>query len=143
MSVIRTIRTVLAGLLVALLSMSVIAAAPAQADQALPKRTITEQPPGEHQVNFNTFKLKGVVEELQVDGVTYLPYAERTVQLQKKACAKGCTWRIVKKFKTNEVGKYTTKIFAPRTGRWKWRVKVKASNGYGTTKGETWTLFFK
>jgi len=138
------IRTVIAGLLAALLGMSVIASAPAQADQALPKRTITEQPPGEHQINFNTFKLKGLVQELQVDGVTFLPYAEKKVQLQKKACArKGCNWKTVKQVKTNELGKYKTKIFAPRTGRWKWRVKVKASNGYGTTKGQAWTLFFK
>ncbi|CAA9392001.1 MAG: hypothetical protein AVDCRST_MAG60-1602 [uncultured Nocardioides sp.] len=138
------IRTVVAGLLAALLGTSALAAAPAQAKGALPKRTITEQPPGEHQVNFNTFKLKGKVTEIQADGVTYLPYAEKTVQLQKKACAtKKCSWRTVKKLKTNELGKYQTKIFAPRDGRWKWRVKVKASNGFGTTKGEAWTLFFK
>lgn len=139
----RIIRTVIAGLLAALLGLSAFAAAPVQADQALPKRTITEEPPGDHQLNFNTFKLKGVVTELQVDGVTYLPYAEKKVQLQKKACPKkSCKWKTVKQVKTDETGKYKTKIFAPRTGRWKWRVKVKASNGYGTTKGEIWTLFF-
>lgn len=138
------IRTVVAGLLAALLGMSVLAAAPVQAEGALPKRTIAEQPPGEHQINFNTFKLKGKITEIQADGVTYLPYAEKTVQLQKKACAtKRCSWKTVKKFKTNELGKYQTKIFAPRDGRWKWRVKVKASNGFGTTKGKAWTLFFK
>ncbi|HXH78717.1 hypothetical protein [Nocardioides sp.] len=137
------IRNVVAGLLAALLASGVIAAAPAQADQALPKRTLTEQPPSEHQINFNTFRLKGTVTELQVDGVTYLPYAEKTVQLQKKACAKGCSWKTVKKIKTDEVGKYKTKIFAPREGRWKWRVKIKASNGFGTTKGEVWNLFFE
>jgi hypothetical protein len=138
------IRTVIAALLAALLGMSTIAAAPAAADQALPKRTITEQRPGDHQVNFNTFKLKGTVTELQADGVTYLPYAERKVQLQKKACPqRRCSWKTVKQIKTNELGKYKTNIFAPRTGRWKWRVKVKASDGYGTTKGEVWTLFFQ
>ena len=138
------IRTAIAALLAVLLGMSTIAAAPAQADQALPKRTITEQPPGDHQVNFNTFRLKGTVTELQVDGVTYLPYAEKKVQLQKKACPKqSCGWKTVKLIKTNELGKYKTNIFAPRTGRWKWRVKVKASNGFGTTKGEAWTLFFQ
>jgi hypothetical protein len=137
------IRTLIAGLLAAFLGLGVIAVAPAQADQALPKRTITEQPPGDHQLNFNTFLLKGTVTELQADGVTYLPYVEKTVQLQKKACAtKACPWKTVKKTKTNELGKYRTKIFAPREGRWKWRVKVKASNGFGTTKGEVWTLFF-
>ncbi|MCW2832099.1 MAG: hypothetical protein JWN68_52 [Nocardioides sp.] len=135
------IRTVIAGLLAALLGIGV-AAAPAQADQALPKRTITEQPPADHQINFNTFKLKGTITEVQADGVTYLAYAEKTVQLQKKACAKGCSWKTVKKFKTDEAGKYKTNIFAPREGVWKWRVKVKASNGYGTTKGTAWATGF-
>ena len=139
----RIIRTVIAGLLASLLGVGVIAAAPVQADQALPKRTIAEEPPGDHQINFNTFKLKGTVTELQVDGVTYLPYEDKKVHLQKKACAKkSCKWKTVKKVKTNELGKYKTKIFAPRDGRWKWRVKVNASNGFGTTKGEIWTLFF-
>jgi hypothetical protein len=139
----RIIRTVIVGLLAALLGMSAFVAAPVQADQALPKRTITEEPPGEHQLNFNTFRLKGIVSELQADGVTYLPYANQKVQLQKKACPKKtCKWKTVDQVKTDETGKYKTKIYAPRTGRWKWRVKVKASNGYGTTKGEVWTLFF-
>ena len=139
----RIIRTVIVGLLAALLGLSAFVAAPVQADQALPKRTITEEPPGEHQLNFNTFKLKGIVSELQADGVTYLPYAEQKVQLQKKACPKkSCKWKTVDQLKTDETGTYKTKIFAPRTGRWKWRVKVKASNGFGTTKGEIWTLFF-
>ena len=139
----RIIRTVIAGLLAALLGLSAFAAAPVQADQALPKRTITEEPPGDHQVNFNTFKLKGVVSELQADGVTYLPYADQKVQLQKKKCPKKtCKWKTVKQLRTDETGKYKAKIYAPRTGRWKWRVKVKASTGFGTTKGEIWTLFF-
>ena len=55
----RIIRTIIVGLLAALLGLSAFAAAPVQADQALPKRTITEEPPGDHQINFNTFKLKG------------------------------------------------------------------------------------
>lgn len=139
----RIIRTVIIGLLAAVLSLSAFAVAPVQADQALPKRTISEVPPDENQINFNTFRLNGVVTELQADGVTYLPYAEQKVQLQKKACPKkSCKWKTVKQVKTDETGKYKTKIFAPRTGRWKWRVKVKGSNGFGTTKGEIWTLFF-
>jgi hypothetical protein len=144
----RIIRTVIAGLLAALLGLSAFAAAPVQADQAqsaraLPKRTITEVPPDkEQQVDFNAFKLNGVVTELQADGVTYLPYIGK-VQLQKKACAKGCNWRTVKKVKTDETGKYRTKIFVPLKGVWKWRVKVKASNGFGTTKGNVWTAAFE
>lgn len=137
----RIIRTVIVGLLAALLSLSALSAAPVQADQALPKRTITEVPPDkEQQIDFNAFKLNGVVTELQVDG-TYLPYIGK-VQLQKKAC-KSCSFKTVKKVKTDETGKYKTKIFVPQTGVWKWRVKVKASNGFGTTKGEIWTAAFE
>lgn len=141
----RIIRTVIAGLLAALLGLSAFAAAPVQAQSgSLPKRTITEKPPGEKQLSYNTFKLTGVVTELQVDGVTYLPYAKKKVQLQKKACPKkSCKWKTVKKIKTDETGKYKTKIYAPNKGRWKWRVKVKGTNGFGTTKGEIWTLFFR
>ena len=138
----RIVRTVIVGLLAALLSLSTVATSPAQADQALPKRTITEVPPDkEQQVDFNAFKLNGVVTELQADGVTYLPYTGK-VQLQKKAC-KRCSWKTVKQVKTDETGKYRTKIFVPQDGVWKWRVKVKASNGYGTTKGEVWTAAFE
>lgn len=138
----RMLRTFIVGLLAALLSLSAFAASPVQADQALPKRTITEVPPDkDQQVDFNAFKLNGVVTELQADGVTYLPYTGK-VQLQKKAC-KGCNWKTVKQVKTDETGKYRTKIFVPQDGVWKWRVKVKASNGYGTTKGEVWTAAFE
>lgn len=138
----RMLRTFIVGLLAALLSVSAFAASPVQADQALPKRTITEVPPDkEQQVDFNAFKLNGVVTELQADGVTHLPYTGK-VQLQKKAC-KGCNWKTVKQVKTDETGKYRTKIFVPQDGVWKWRVKVKASNGYGTTKGEVWTAAFE
>lgn len=137
------VRTLAAVSTAALLGVSTLSVAPASAGQALPKRTIAEARPADNQVSFNTFKLKGTVTEIQADGVTYLPYAGK-VHIQKKACPKkSCKWKTVRKVKTNAKGKYFTKIQAPRTGRWKWRVKVKASNGYGTTKGETWTLFFK
>ncbi len=139
----RTSRTIIATLLSTLLGLGVFAATPAQAETSLPKRTIVEQSPDDHQVSFNAFKLKGTVTELQADGVTALPYAKKKVQLQKKVCAKGCKWKTVQKLKTNEAGKYKTKIFAPRNGRWKWRVKVKSSNGFRTTKGQVWTLLFQ
>lgn len=137
----RIFRTVVTALVIALLGLGGLGVAPAGAEQSLPKRVITEDPPGEHQVSYNAFKLKGKVEEPQADG-TVLPYAQRSVFIQKKAC-KTCAWRTTKKVKTDEVGTYKTRIFAPQQGRWKWRVKVKASSGYGTTKGTAWTLFFR
>ncbi|UUZ60734.1 hypothetical protein [Nocardioides sp. B-3] len=137
------LRTVIVGLLAALLSLSAFSAAPVRADRALPKRIITEVPPdAKQQVDFNAFKLNGTVTEPQADpAVAPVPYLGK-VQLQKKAC-KACNWRTVKKVKTDETGKYRTKIFVPQKGVWKWRVKVKASNGYGTTKGEIWTAAFE
>lgn len=139
----RLIRTITLGLLSALLGLSAFAVVPAQADMALPKRTLTEVPPYDRQINYNTFKLNGVVTELQADGVTYLPYAKQKVQLQKKACPKkSCKWKTVRQLKTDSTGKYKSKITAPTQGRWKWRVKVKGSGAFGTTKGEVWTLFF-
>lgn len=137
----RIVRTIVTALVLALVGTAGVSIAPAGADRALPKRVITEEPPGEHQVSYNAFKLKGKVEEPQADG-TLLPYAERKVFIQKKACKK-CAWRTNKKVKTDDAGKYKTRIFAPEQGRWKWRVKVKASSGYGTTKGTAWTLYFR
>ena len=137
----RIVRTVVTALVLALVGAAGVSVAPAGADRALPKRLITEEPPGDHQVSYNAFKLKGKVEEPQIDG-TVLPYAERKVFIQKKACRK-CAWRTNKLVRTDEAGKYKTRIYAPERGRWKWRVKVKASGGYGTTKGTAWTLYFR
>lgn len=144
----RMLRTVLAALLTAVLGLGAFVALPADA-ASLPKRVITEEPPGDHQVTFNAFKLKGKVEEpvvvTQPDGTvveTYVPYAREKVHLQKRAC-KACGWKTVKKIETNDYGVYKTRIFAPREGRWKWRVKVKGSDGYATTKGKVWTLYFR
>ncbi|PVG82535.1 hypothetical protein DDE18_13915 [Nocardioides gansuensis] len=141
----RTIRTLVVALLAAVLGLGVTTIAPAHADSSLPKRVITEEPPGDHQVTYNAFKLKGKVENPVVDAagtVTYTPYADSKIQLQKKACKK-CNWRTVKKFRTDESGIYKTRIYAPKSGRWKWRVKVKGSDGYATTKGTAWTLYFR
>ena len=137
----RMFRTIVTALVLALVGLGGLSVAPAGAEQALPKRVITEDPPGDHQVSYNAFKLKGKVEEPQADG-TVLPYAGQKVFVQKKAC-KTCAWRTTQKIKTDEVGTYKTRIFAPQHGRWKWRVKVKPSNGFGTTKGTAWTLYFR
>ena len=64
------------------------------------------------------------------------------MKILKKSCGK-CSWKTVKKVKTNDNGVFKTRIYAPERGRWKWRSKVDHSNGYGNTKGEIWTLFFR
>ena len=134
----RTLRTVLAAVVAALLvsgALSISASA-----SALPKRIIDENPPGEHQVSYNAFKLKGTVSEPQVDG-TLLPYANQQVKILKKRCGT-CAWKVAKKVKTNDSGVFKTRIYAPERGRWRWRSKVEHSNGYSNTKGKVWTLYF-
>jgi hypothetical protein len=135
----RIFRTVLAALVAALLVVGVLSVS-ATAGSA-PKRIIDEVPPKEHQVSYNAFKLKGTVSEPQLDG-TLLPYANQKVKILKKKCG-SCKWKTVKKVKTNDNGVFKTRIYAPEKGRWKWRSKVDHSNGYGNTKGNIWTLYFR
>ncbi|NPD05054.1 hypothetical protein HN031_10205 [Nocardioides sp. zg-1308] len=135
----RTFRAVLAAFVAALLVSSALATGASAG--SLPKRIIDEVPPGDKQVSYNAFKLKGTVSEPQADG-TLLPYAEQKVKILKKACG-SCKWKTVKKVKTDERGVFKTRIYAPSKGRWKWRSKVDNSNGYGNTKGKVWTLYFR
>jgi hypothetical protein len=135
----RVFRAVLAAFVAALLVTGVLGMS-ASAGSA-PKRIIDEEPPRDHQVSYNAFKLKGVVSEPQLDG-TLLPYANQPVKILKKKCGT-CSWKVVKKVMTDETGLFKTKIYAPEKGRWRWRSKVDHSNGYGNTKGEVWTLYFR
>ena len=112
------------------------ATAPAQAGSDLPERTLIERELDGHQKDYKTIILKGRVEELQADG-TSLPYAKGKVLLQKKTC-KACNWKPNKLMKTNERGVYVSRIGVPLKGRWYWRVRVKASDGFGTTEGRVW-----
>jgi hypothetical protein len=135
----RKLRAVLAALVAALL-VAVALSAGAAAGSA-PKRIIEEDSPRDNQVSYNAFKLKGKVTEPQVDG-TALPYANQKVKILKKKCGT-CSWKTVKKVKTNDNGVFKTRIYAPERGRWRWRSKVDNSNGYGNTKGKVWTLYFR
>jgi len=136
----RTVRALVATLLAAVLGLGAAFAttAPAQAQLAKPKRTIVEKDPND--ISFFKFRLKGKI--TQVDPVTLVetPYAKGKVKLMKKACKK-CKWKQFGKFKTTSEGKFRTVIFAPkaRGQRWKWQVKVPASDRVGVTKGTVWT----
>jgi hypothetical protein len=134
----RKFRAVLAALVAALLVGGMLMSSASAG--SLPKRIIDEERPGDNQVSYNAFKLKGSVMEPQADG-TLLPYADQQVKILKKTCGT-CKWKTVKKIKTNELGVFKTRIFAPDKGRWKWRSKVDHSNGYGNTKGKVWTVYF-
>jgi len=135
----RTLRTVLSALVVALLLVGGLSTSAGAG--SLPKRVIEEVPPKTKQVSYNAFKLKGTVTEPQADGITVLPYAKQKVKILKKACGT-CKWKTVKTVKTDENGVFKTRIYAPDKGRWKWRSKVDHSNGFGNTKGKVWTLYF-
>ncbi len=135
----RIVRAVLAAFVAALLVTGVLSMS-ANAGSA-PKRIIDEESPRDHQVSYNAFKLKGVVSEPQLDG-TLLPYANQPVKILKKKCGT-CSWKVVNKVMTDETGLFKAKIYAPTTGRWRWRSKVDHSNGYANTKGQVWTLYFR
>ncbi len=137
----RMLRTVMAALVAVLMLAGLVSATSVGATAgSQPKRMIVEQDPGEHQVTFNAFRLKGKITEPQADG-TFLPYAKGKVTILKKACQK-CKWKKAKVVKTNKSGVFKTRIFAPEKGRWRWRSKVAHSGDFANTKGQVWTLYF-
>lgn len=138
----RYIRVMVSLLVAALLGLGLVSVVqgPAQAAKKI-ARILEEEDPNDHTVTYNTKLLKGTVTLPQADG-TVLPYAEKKVFIQKKACGK-CKWKTVGKVKTKTNGKYKTRIFAPRKGTWKWRVYIKSDSVYATTKGRTWNMYFR
>ena len=110
----RIFRTVATGLLATLVGLGVAVAGPTTASNAQAKveRVITERPP--KQVAYNAFRLKGKVENPQVDG-TLLPFQGK-VMLTKKAC-KTCKFKTVRKVKVNDKGVFKTRLTVPARGR--------------------------
>ena len=138
----RMIRTVLAALVAVVLTLGLGVALQAPAGAAGgPKRIIEEENPAGNQVGFAAFVLKGSVSNPLSDG-SLVPYADGPIKLQKKVC-RDCRWKLIKTFRTSDTGTFRTKIYAPRQGRWKWRVKVPASAGYATTLGRAWAVYFR
>ena len=132
----RIFRKLSTAVLTATLAVGLGVAAPSAADAAAkPKRVLEEKTT--EQVDIRASKMKGKVTEPQADG-TFTPYRGK-VKVQKKACGT-CAWKVVKTIKTNQRGVYKTRAFAPRTGRWKWRVRVPGSRGYAAVKGRAWVL---
>ncbi|WP_248580229.1 hypothetical protein [Nocardioides sp. InS609-2] len=125
----RIVRALIAMFIAALLGTSILSVVPAGATDTLPTRVIT----GERQATtYRAFSLKGNIEAF--------PNGE--ANLQKKACG-SCKFKTVNKVKTTAYGNYKTKIFTPPTGKWKWRVKVKAQGGYATSYSPVFATFFK
>jgi hypothetical protein len=133
----RMLRSFAIVLITAVLALGLGVTTPATA-ATKPKRTLVEQPIKE--VAIRTFVMKGQVTELQADGITELPYRGK-VQFQRKDCRK-CPWKTQKTVKTNKRGVYKSRVYAPRTGRWKWRVRVPGSDGFRATVGRGIWLYY-
>ena len=118
----RLVRVLVATLTAALLGTGLLAASPATADDR-PKRVIEVD---WTQKDWRTFKLVGTVEN----------HANGKVLIQKKQCGT-CKWKTVNKVRTNDRSKFRTKIYGPRTkGKWSWRVRVNAQDGYARSYSE-------
>jgi len=67
-------------------------------------------------------------------------WENRNVQVYKRLC-KGCEWMLVKKVRTDDQGRWKTRIYAPRTGSWYWKGLVPRADGYGKSVTQTWRTF--
>jgi hypothetical protein len=67
-------------------------------------------------------------------------WENRNVQVYKRLC-KGCEWTLVKKVRTDDEGRWKTRIYAPRTGSWYWKGLVPRVGGYGRSVTQTWRTF--
>ena len=67
-------------------------------------------------------------------------WENRNVQVYKRLC-KGCEWTLVKKVRTDDEGRWKTRIYAPRTGSWYWKGLVPRAGGYGRSVTQTWRTF--
>lgn len=68
-------------------------------------------------------------------------YAQRWVTIQKKTC-QSCSWRTYTQLKTNSNGGYSTRVSAPRTGRWYWRSYVPGTTPtFASSYSSVWFTF--
>ena len=67
-------------------------------------------------------------------------WENRNVQVYKRLC-KGCEWDLVKKVRTDDAGRWRTRVYAPRTGSWYWKGVVPAAGGYGTSVTQIWRTY--
>ncbi len=125
----RTVRALIALFIATTLGMSALAAVPAVAAGSLPTRVITGD---DTQKTYRSFSLKGNIEA----------FPSSKARLQKKECG-SCKFKTIKKVKTSAYGNYSTTIYTPPRGKWKWRVKVKAQGGYATSYSPVFATLFK
>jgi hypothetical protein len=64
----------------------------------------------------------------------------RNVQIYKRTCL-GCAWTLVKKVRTDGTGRWSTRIYAPRTDYWYWKGIVPKANDYGKSVTEIYRTY--
>ncbi|WP_104105626.1 hypothetical protein [Nocardioides sp. 616] len=127
----RAFRALTALIVAVLLGTSLLGPATAHARNTdNPKRIVEVN--AEKKLDYRSFRYKGTVEALP----------NGKVLLEKKSCGK-CKWKTVKKLKTNDAGKFRTKIFTPNKGKWLWRTRVNAQGGYARSYSRKIATFFK
>jgi hypothetical protein len=126
----RVFRALTALIVAVLLGTSLLGPSAASAASDAPKRVVEVN--ADKKLDYRSFRYKGVVEALP----------NGKVLLQKKACGK-CSWKTVKKLKTNDAGKFRTKIFTPNKGKFLWRTRVNAQDGYARSYSRQIATFFK
>lgn len=65
---------------------------------------------------------------------------DKNVQVFKRLC-QGCGWKLVKKVRTDEQGRWRTRIYAPRTGYWYWKGVVPKADGYARSVTQIWRTY--
>jgi hypothetical protein len=65
---------------------------------------------------------------------------DRNVQVYKRKTKDG-TFKLVKKVATDGEGRWSLRIYAPRTGYWYWKAVVPKSGGYGKSASRIWRTY--
>ncbi|WP_426242539.1 hypothetical protein [Nocardioides sp. LHG3406-4] len=122
----RIVRALIALFVAVLIGSSAL---PAGATGSLPERVITHDTQPK---TYKSFKLTGNIEA----------YPNGKALVQKKKC-RGCDFKTVDKITTSAYGNYSTKIYAPLKGKWKWRIKVNEQGGYAASYSDVIATFVK
>jgi len=65
---------------------------------------------------------------------------DKNVQIFKRTTTGG-TFELVRKTPTDAAGRWSLRIYAPRTGYWYWKAVVPRSGGYGKSTSRIWRTY--
>ena len=125
----RIVRALTALFVAVLIGTAMLSTGSASATDSLPERVISADTEPK---TFKSFKLTGTIEA----------YPSGKALVQKKKC-RSCDFKTVDKINTSAYGSYSTKIYAPLKGKWKWRIKVNEQGGYAASYSEVIATFVK